>query len=101
MNQEAIEERIEEARSELIRLSPLYKEAVKNLKEVSKEVGYWSNAKYEAERKLIKVQKIAAYKGSCKRVMKVKKDPSVAELLASITSISSFDKEKLLTALMP
>ena len=99
MEREEIESKIEEARSELLRLSPIYKEAVRNLNEVSKEVGYWSNVKYNLEKRLVKVQRIAAFQGPSKRKPKAKKEPTINELLADITSISSFDKKKLLDAL--
>jgi len=101
MEREIVEKKILEAQRELMRLSPLYKEVEKSLREVSKEIDHWANIKYEAEKKLVKVQRLSSIECSVKRTIKPKKNPTVTELLTSLSNISLLDKEKLLAALTP
>ena len=99
MEREELEKRVEEAKKELIRLNPLCREATQKLKEVSDEITFWADTKYQAEMKLVKVEKVAPKEQVAKRSVKVKKEPTFAEILASFDSISSFDREKLAEAL--
>lgn len=101
MERMALENKVEEARKELAKLSPICKEAEKELRKISKQIDYWANIKYETEKKLVKVQKIAATEQPAKRRMKVKKNPSFEELISNLGSITSFEKEKLIEALTP
>jgi len=101
VERETLEKKIVEARKELVRLSPLRKEAEEELHKVSKQIDYWVSMKYEAEKKLVKVQKIPAYTVPTKKTTKMKKNPTVVEILSSLGNISSFDKERLITALTP
>ena len=100
MEKERFEKNVEEATKELLRLSPLHKKAQAELLELDKEITYWAKMKYNAKARLVKVQKVpACLTGLQKKKVKVKKDPTVVELLTKLKNVSSFDKERLLDAL--
>ena len=102
MERVELEKSIEEAKKELIRLSPIHKKVLAELSELDREITYWARKKYQTELKLVKVQKLPTYTTTfTKRKVKVKRDPTVADLLSQLKSISSFDKERLLDALAP
>ena len=97
MNREEFEREIEEARKELVRLSPIYKDAEKILLEISAEITKWSNRKHNAELKLVNIKKVPAYECPVKRSMK--KNTSFAQLMSAIANASSKDKEVILRKL--
>ena len=99
MKREKLEEEVRNARKELIRLSPLRKKAAQELEAVSKEIDFWAGMKYEAEKKLVDVQIITPKEQIAKRKVKIKKEPTFVEIISSLNTISSFDRDRLIEAL--
>jgi len=99
MEGKSIKDQINEARVELTRLSPLYKEVNNELKKLDTQITYWANKKHQLERKEIEVKKCPPYMYK-KRVKKSKKEPTINELIDAVT-LSGVDRERLLAALTP
>ena len=92
---ELLESQIEEARDKLNELSPIYKVLDEERLEISRQITYWSNRKYDAQRKLIKV-KIIPTSPPRKSSTKGNKEPTVSQMIDSLAKISEFDRSRLL-----
>ena len=89
------EQRIEMCCKKLRYLHPIYLEASSRQNEVSNEISYWANLKYAEEYNLVKVTVLPAVDKPLKRNSNKDKEPSLAELISKLSSMSEVDKDAL------
>ena len=88
------EERIEVAKSKLITLHPLCKEAEDAVRKIGREITYWSNLKHRMEYELVTIEKLPSVRKNEKKAKNDKK-VSIKKLIGSLVGMSDMDKKRL------